>query len=72
MWIRDPGWKKFGTGMEKSWIRNKHPGSATLSSSMFFHNSELKHVKFCLKNDPDKVQFELPDTDRKSPKLLGC
>jgi hypothetical protein len=23
--IRDPGWKKFGSG-----IRNKHPGSATL------------------------------------------
>ncbi len=25
MWIRDPGWKKVGSG-----IRNKHPGSATL------------------------------------------
>jgi hypothetical protein len=25
MRIRDPGWKKFGSG-----IRNKHPGSATL------------------------------------------
>jgi hypothetical protein len=25
MWIRDPGWKKFGSG-----IRDKHPGSATL------------------------------------------
>jgi hypothetical protein len=30
--IRDPGWKKFGSGMEKtrSRIRDKHPGSATL------------------------------------------
>jgi hypothetical protein len=33
--IRDPGWKKFGSGMEKnsdpgSGINNEHPGSATL------------------------------------------
>jgi hypothetical protein len=26
----DPGWKKFGPGKEKSRIRDKHPGSATL------------------------------------------
>jgi hypothetical protein len=26
----DPGWKKVGSGMEKSRIRDKHPGSATL------------------------------------------
>jgi hypothetical protein len=26
----DPGWKKFGSGMEKNRIRDKHPGSATL------------------------------------------
>jgi hypothetical protein len=25
VWIRDPGWKKVGSG-----IRDKHPGSATL------------------------------------------
>jgi hypothetical protein len=35
MWIRDgkkldPGWKKVGSGMEKSRIRDKHPRSATL------------------------------------------
>ncbi len=45
MRIRDPGWKQFGSGMEKSriririrdrnpgsesGIRDKHPGSATL------------------------------------------
>jgi hypothetical protein len=32
MRIRDPEWKKFGSGMEKvgSWIRYKHPRSATL------------------------------------------
>jgi hypothetical protein len=30
MRIRDPGWKKFGSGMEKIRIRYKHPGSATL------------------------------------------
>jgi hypothetical protein len=23
----DPGWKKFGSGMEKIRIRDKHPGS---------------------------------------------
>jgi hypothetical protein len=28
----DPGWKKFGSGIEKSWIRDRetHPGSATI------------------------------------------
>jgi hypothetical protein len=30
MRIRDPGWRQFGSGMEKSRIRYKHPGSATL------------------------------------------
>jgi hypothetical protein len=30
MRIRDPGWRQFGSGMEKSQIRDKHPGSATL------------------------------------------
>jgi hypothetical protein len=24
MWIRDPGWKKFGSGMEKSRIPGKN------------------------------------------------
>jgi hypothetical protein len=27
----DPRWKKFGSGMEKIRIRDKHPGSATLN-----------------------------------------
>ncbi len=26
----DPGWRQFGSGIEKSRIRDKHPGSATL------------------------------------------
>jgi hypothetical protein len=30
MRIRDPGWRQFGSEMEKSRIRDKHPGSATL------------------------------------------
>ncbi len=30
MRIRDPGWKIFGSGMEKIRIRDKHPSSATL------------------------------------------
>ncbi len=31
MQIWDPGWKKFGSGMEKIRIRDKHLGSATLN-----------------------------------------
>jgi hypothetical protein len=31
--IRDPGWRQLGSGMEKSRIRDKHPGSATLQNS---------------------------------------
>jgi hypothetical protein len=30
VWIRDPVWKKFGSGMEKIQIRDFYPGSATL------------------------------------------
>jgi hypothetical protein len=30
MRIRDPGWRQFGSEMEKSRIRDKHTGSATL------------------------------------------
>jgi hypothetical protein len=29
MRIWDPGWEKFGSGMENIRIRDKHPGSAT-------------------------------------------
>jgi len=28
--IRDPGWRQFGSGMEKNRIRDKHPGSPTM------------------------------------------
>jgi hypothetical protein len=35
MQIRDPEWKKFGSGMEKTRIRDKHPGSATLPLNFF-------------------------------------
>jgi hypothetical protein len=45
MRIQDPGWKQFGSGMEKSRIRDpdlgsgirirdKHPGSATLLTNL--------------------------------------
>jgi hypothetical protein len=34
MRIRDPGWRQFESGMEKSQIRDKHPGSATLAVSL--------------------------------------
>jgi hypothetical protein len=33
--IRDPGWRQFGSGMEKSRIRDKHSGSATLKNRGF-------------------------------------
>jgi hypothetical protein len=29
MRIRDPGWKQFGSGMEKSWTRNPDQGSGS-------------------------------------------
>jgi hypothetical protein len=37
MRIRDPGWRQFGSGIRKvgSGIRDKHPGSATLSFLFF-------------------------------------
>jgi hypothetical protein len=34
MRIRNPGWRKFGSGMEKSRIRDKHPGFAILVKSV--------------------------------------
>jgi hypothetical protein len=34
MRIRDPGWKKFESGMPKIRIRDKHPGSAKLLLKM--------------------------------------
>jgi hypothetical protein len=34
MRIRHPGWRQFGSGMEKSRIRDKHPGSATLPKTL--------------------------------------
>jgi hypothetical protein len=34
MRIRDPGWEKFGSGMEKIRIRDKHPGSAIILMSI--------------------------------------
>jgi hypothetical protein len=36
MRIRDPGWKQLGSGMEKSRIRDKHPGFATLFKTYIF------------------------------------
>jgi hypothetical protein len=54
MWILDPGWKKFGSGIEKkvgAGIPDKHPGSATLQTCMRIRNlirgttEELQGVK---------------------------
>ncbi len=50
--IRNPGWKKFGSGsgMEKIRIRDKHPGSATLqknyiSISYFCENKKVSDLE---------------------------
>jgi hypothetical protein len=40
----DPGWKKFESGMEKSQIRDKHPGSPT------WQELAEKFLKMTLKN----------------------
>jgi hypothetical protein len=55
MRIRDPEWKKFGSGMEKIRIRDKNPETATLRISMRISNS--------------LVTFQLPYTDPHPEKL---
>jgi hypothetical protein len=39
MRIRDPGWKKFGSG-----IQDKHPGSATLQCAPFTIKGRQQHI----------------------------
>jgi hypothetical protein len=41
----DPGWKQFGSEMEKNRIRDKHPGSATMLLSQ--HLGEVKAQNQC-------------------------
>jgi hypothetical protein len=48
--IRDLGWKKIGPGMEKSRIRDKHPGSATLLIG-------LKYYLFCKFGSGSQIIF---------------
>jgi hypothetical protein len=54
MRIRDPGWRQFGSGMEKIRIRDKHPGSATLVTDGLGPNSErdsiLRHGSYLRNN----------------------
>ncbi len=47
MRIRDPGWRQFGSGMEKSRIRDrdKHPGSATLEKTQL---EDVKSLVVCV------------------------
>jgi hypothetical protein len=49
--IRDPGWKKVGSG-----IRDKHPGSATLVGTNFKIKKELQRK--CSYEDPDAISFQ--------------
>jgi hypothetical protein len=53
MRIRDLGWKRFGSGMEKvgSGIRDKHPGSATLVEP---HYNKLSFKTFARILDPSR------------------
>jgi hypothetical protein len=46
MQIRDPGWGKFGSGVEKIRLRDKHPGSAILDST---------GLKVLMKDRPDYI-----------------
>jgi hypothetical protein len=50
MWIRDLGWKNSdpGSEREKSRIRDKHPGSATLPSCRKGYYRVQLHVKHLL------------------------
>jgi hypothetical protein len=54
MRIWDQGWKKFdpGSGMEKSRIRDKHPGSATLECTIFW----VKIMRIHADPDPQPCQ----------------
>ncbi len=59
MWIRDPGWKKFGSGMEKSRIRDKNPGSATLFKSILPDKKMVLRGDVLLENVHAAVQLYL-------------
>ena len=59
MRIRDPDWKKIGSGMDKNRIRHKHPGSATL----------LFAYRYCLPRCPGWVEGLLPYTEKHFQRL---
>jgi hypothetical protein len=69
MRIRDPGWRQFGSGMEKSWIRDKHPGSATLASSIGCRTRRLQGEEDWLQDGKDKLQKRQEDGIASS---IGC
>jgi hypothetical protein len=61
IWIRDPGWKTFGSG-----IRDKHPGSATLVVQVHIwhlHNLRMPFVfpeaQFIVSGWGDKVDYSI-------------
>ncbi len=72
MGIRDPGWKQFGSGMEKKSdlgsesgirIRDKHPGSATL---LTYLECKVKKTKIPTKYphlSPFSANFSVADPD---------
>jgi hypothetical protein len=54
----DPGWKKFGSGMEKSRIRGKHPGSAALVSTWEIQNKKSDRMGRFTVNTKANVSWE--------------
>jgi hypothetical protein len=59
--IRNPGWKKFGSGsgMEKIRIRDKHPGSATMRKKYISTFMKIKKFLTCRVQREVMTQLEL-------------
>jgi hypothetical protein len=49
MQIRIPEWKKFGSGIEKIRIREKHPGFATLLLRQIYPQKRMATVFLSVK-----------------------
>jgi hypothetical protein len=65
MRIRDRGWRQFGPGMEKSRIRDKHPGSATLTQTILTKLSKIWVW------DPGSGKKPIPDPGARGQKGTG-
>jgi hypothetical protein len=59
MQIRDPGWKQFGSRMEKSRIRDKHPGPNTEKKYELFSPSVIFQTRRSCQNSFTFTDSEL-------------